>query len=33
MVAVAAVASMPPLSAVLSNVFIAISGMIQNSVQ
>ena len=33
MVAVAAVASMPPLSATMSNVFKAISGIIQNSVQ
>ena len=32
MVAVAAVASMPPLSGILSNVFNAIGGMIQNSV-
>jgi len=32
MVAVAAVASMPPLSGILSQVFNAIGGMIQNSV-
>jgi pilus assembly protein Flp/PilA len=33
MVAVAAVASMPQLSTVVSNVFTAIGGIIQNSVQ
>jgi len=33
MVAVAAVASMPPLSGIMVNVFNAIGGMIQNSVQ
>ena len=33
MVAVAAVASMPQLSTVVSNVFTAIGGNIQNSVQ
>ena len=33
MVAVAAVASMPPLSAMMTNVFNAIGGLIQNSVQ
>jgi len=32
MVAVAAVASMPPLSGIMINVFNAIGGMIQNSV-
>jgi len=32
MVAVAAVASMPPLSAILTNVFNAIGGLIQNNV-
>lgn len=32
MVAVAAVASMPPLSAVVSKVFNAIGGIVQNSV-
>jgi pilus assembly protein Flp/PilA len=33
MVAVAAVGSVPQLSTVMSNVFIAISGIVQNSVQ